>query len=80
MRQKNAHQVQKYLSDNPHEDLQYILDRENNTLVHLACSWDKPNLLMMYLKHQRDVLMTRLNKNEELVRKRLEAWVNEQNR
>jgi len=35
---------------------------------------------MMYLKHQRDVLMLRHNKNEEIVRKTLQAWVNEENK
>lgn len=38
---KNIHQVQKYLSDNVREDLQHIRDGQDNTLIHLACSWGK---------------------------------------
>lgn len=35
---------------------------------------------MMFLRHQRDVLMVKNNKNEEATRKKLEAWINEENK
>lgn len=71
--------MQKYLSDNARVDLMTLKDANNNTLLHLACTWDKIALVRIYLQHEKDVLMELNEKNVDFVRKKLEEWVNETN-
>lgn len=72
LRLKNAHQVQKYLSENSRLDLMTLKDGNKNTLLHNAATWDKIALVRMYLQHQRDLLLEANNKDAEFVKKKLE--------